>query len=236
MIIAIIDAGLSGPRSAELMMAPVAGEPFIWRVVERVRQARTLTKLVIATSRDKRDDALCGYLISRGQTVFRGDADDLVGGYAKCAETAGARYIACLKADTCLIDPGVIDEAVRYAQAARAPMVCNTQAATYPKGLEVEVLAGPALVAAAAEAKAAERACPTGFIRNRPDRFETAHFKARRDWSAFDWTAGSAAGFAFARSVFEALHCFDPAFGVEEALDYLDRRPDLVQTRSASAA
>ena len=36
-------------------MAPILGEPFIWRVVERVRQARTLTKIVIATSRDPRD-------------------------------------------------------------------------------------------------------------------------------------------------------------------------------------
>ncbi|WP_339383207.1 hypothetical protein, partial [Raoultella ornithinolytica] len=52
-------------------MAPLRGEPMIWRQIERIRRARTLTKLVAAVSRDPVDDPLAGYLVSRGLTVFR---------------------------------------------------------------------------------------------------------------------------------------------------------------------
>ena len=72
MILAILDAGLTRHRPSEMLMAPVAGQPMIWRMVERVRAARTLTRVMVATSRDPADDALCGYLMSRGQAVFRG--------------------------------------------------------------------------------------------------------------------------------------------------------------------
>jgi spore coat polysaccharide biosynthesis protein SpsF (cytidylyltransferase family) len=51
-----------------------------------------------------------------------------------------------------------------------------------------------------------------------------------------DWRADTAEGFTLAREVFEAFHPVDPAFGMEEALDYLDRRPDLVPMRAAAAA
>lgn len=228
MIIAVIDAGLSRPRSPEFMMAPILGEPFIWRIVDRVRRARTLTKVVIATSRDRRDDALCGYLINRGQTVYRGEAGDLAGGYLKCAQVAGApHYLACVRADTPLIDPGVIDEAVRFANASRALMVGNVSPSTYPQGLDVEVISASMMGLAAAEAKGAERADPGLFVRNRADRFDSAHLKARSDWSGLDWTARTPSGFAFARSVFEALYRFDPDFGVDETIDYIQRRPDL---------
>jgi spore coat polysaccharide biosynthesis protein SpsF len=227
-IVAIIDAGLSRPRSPELMMAPILGEPFIWRVVERVRRARTLTKIVIATSRDPGDDALCGYLTARGQSVYRGDRGDLAEGYLKCAQGAGgARYVACVRADTPLIDPGVIDDAVRYANASGASFVSNAGHASYPKGLEVEVISAALLAIAAAEAEGDERCDPALFVRNRADRFDVAELSAARDWSAWDWTVRTAEAFAFARSVFEALYRFDPAFGVEETIDYLERRTDL---------
>lgn len=237
MILAILEAGLSGHRSTELMMAPISGQPFIWRQVERIRQARTLAKIIVATGREACDDTLCGYLISRGQTVFRGEAADLIGGYARCAEIAGSpSHIVHVKADTPLLDPGVIDEAVRYAVASRAPLVSNIEPATYPKGLEVEVLSAAALAASAAEAQDDERACAARFVRGRPERFDIANFKARRDWSIYDWTVRDAAGFAFVREVFETLYPTCADFGVEDALDFIDRRPDLGEARSAAAA
>ena len=216
-------------------MAPILGEPFIWRVVERVRRARTLTKIVIATSLDGRDDALCGYLTARGQSVYRGDRGDLAGGYLKCAQGApGTRHVACVRAETPLIDPGVIDDAVRYANASRAPFVSNAGHASYPKGLEVEVMSASLLAIAAAEAEGEERSDPALFVRNQAHRFDVAEFSAARDWSGWDWTVRTVEAFAFARSVFEALYRFDPAFGVEETIDYLERRPDLAAAVAAA--
>jgi len=126
MILAILDADLARPRALEMLTAPVHGEPMIWRMVERVRAARTLTKVVVATRRDPSDDALCGYLTRRGVAVFRGDGSDLLGGYAACAKAMGEpSHVVVVDAATPLLDSGLIDEAVRFAVSSRAAFVAN---------------------------------------------------------------------------------------------------------------
>ena len=228
MILAIIEAGLSRPRSPELMMAPILGEPFIWRQIERVQRAQTLTRVIVALSSGPHDDRLCGYLTSRGLTVFRGDAADAVGGYAKCAMAmGGATHVVSLRADTPLIDPRVIDEAVRCALASEAALVCNTDLPTYPRGFDIEVVAVPALLYAAMDAQQHERGSGGAYLRNRPEFFDHAGFEAPSDWSGFDWSACTVAGFAFARAVFEALYPADPDFGLEDVVAFLQQKPEL---------
>jgi len=232
MIIAMLEAGIGRRRPAEMLMAPVAGQPMIWRMVERVRMARTLSKVIVAVSRDPADDALTGYLTSRGVPVLRGQPEDALTGYVQCVRQNGASQAVCLSADTPLIDPGVIDEAVRYSLASRSDLV---GALAYPQGLEVLVATDAALVSADAQAEGDERASPCGFIKD-AGIFQHAWFRARRDWSEMNWRADTPGGFAIAREAFEALTAADPAFGLEETLDWLDHRPDLSAQRTIQAA
>jgi spore coat polysaccharide biosynthesis protein SpsF len=233
MIITILEAGIGRRRPAEMLMAPVAGQPMIWRMVERVRLARTITKVIVAVSRDPTDDALTGYLTSRGVPVFRGEPHDALTGYAQCARQNQASAVVCLSADTPLLDPGLVDEAVRYSRASRSDLVGTL---AYPKGMDVMVTTDSALISADAKAEGLDRNSPCDFIRDCPQMFQSAWFRARRDWSAMDWRADTPAGFAIARDVFETLYAADPAFGMEDALDYLDSRPDLAASRTIQAA
>lgn len=232
MIIALLEAGLGRRRPSEMLMAPVAGQPMIWRMVERVRMAKTLTKVLVAVSRDPSDDALTGYLTSRGVPVFRGHPEDALTGYVHCVRQSSAGQAVCVSADTPLIDPGIIDEAVRYSLASQSDMV---GAVAYPRGLGVNVISDAALLSADSQAEGEDRADPCAFIRDCAE-FQHAWFRARRDWSAMDWRADTPPGFAIAREAFEALTVADPAFGLEETLDWLDHRPDLSATRTIQAA
>lgn len=223
MIVAVIDAGLSRPRSSELMMAPILGEPFIWRMVERVRRARTLTRVMVATSLERTDDAVSGYLISRGTPVFRGQVGDVAGGYRKILLGAPqTSLLASLRADTPLIDPGVIDELVRYARSARTALATNTEPRTYPAGLDVEVFAPSAILDVAEEFEA--RLDPARYMLERPGDFETGAILALRDGANHDWTVRSPAAFTFVRGLFEALYPTDPVFGMEAVMDRLAPR------------
>ena len=64
MILAVLQARMASTRMPGKVMAPVLGEPMIWRQIERVRRARSLSKLVVATSTAASDDALAGFLDS----------------------------------------------------------------------------------------------------------------------------------------------------------------------------
>ena len=220
MILAIVEAGLARRRQVEMLMAPVAGQPMIWRLVQRARLARTLTKVLVAVSLDPADDALTGYLTERGVSVFRGEADDVLGSLTRCVRTSGAGHAAFISADTPLVDPGLIDEAVRYALASRSDLVSN---AAYPQGLGVSVANDAAVIQVGAEASPDQALRhPGDIIASQPHRYQVATFRARRDWSSLDWRADTPAGFLAVKRIFEALYAEHPAFSVEDVLSHIE--------------
>lgn len=242
MILAILEAHAGRTRTYDAprgvlrgaIMAPLRGEPMIWRQIERIRRARTLTKLVAAVSRDPVDDPLAGYLVSRGLTVFRAGGEDPLAACARCVAAAGpVTHVVRLSADCPLTDPAAIDEAVRLALASRAALV---SAPGLPRGLEVEVIRAADLAVADEEAAdPAERLSPAAYLRARPDRFAAAGLTAAVDRSGLDWTADRPAGFAFVLAVFDALHEADPEFGLDDVIDFVETRPDLAEGLAAAA-
>ncbi|MGR4862781.1 glycosyltransferase family protein [Caulobacter sp. LARHSG274] len=229
MILAVLQARLGSSRLPGKALATLQGEPMILRQLERLRGARTLSKIIVATSADAADDALAGLVVSRGYAVHRGAGADILDRIARCAEAVGSvSHVVRLKGDAPFVDAGVVDQAVRLALASGADYTSNRVHRTYPAGLEVEVITARALRIAAAETRDHEaRISPTAAIRERPDRYSQAHLKARRDSSRLDWRVKTPADLAFARSIYDALYPADPGFSMGDVLDLVESRQDI---------
>lgn len=227
MIVALLQARMSSARLPGKVMAPLVGEPMIVRQLERLRRARTLTKIVVATSREASDDPLAQHLQLRGQLVYRGALDDVLGrmaqGVRQHTPGGACTHVVRLTADCPLADPEVIDEAVRLALNSRAAYTSNCERRTYPQGLDVEVVTADALFTAAAEADDPyEREHVTPFIRRRAERFPQAHLTQPQDRSALRWTVDTPQDLAFVRRVYDALFPVDPTFTTQDVLDWQD--------------
>ena len=231
MILAVLQARLGTSRLPDKALATLQGQPMILRQLERLRAARCLTKIIVATSSDPSDDALAGLVVSRGYSVHRGAGGDILDRIARCAEAVSAvSHVVRIKGDAPFVDPGLVDEAIRLALASGADYTSNRVIRTYPAGMEVEVIAAAALRAAAGEARdPLARISPTAAIRAQPLRFSQAHLKARRDWSHLDWRVKTPADLAFARSIYDALHPADPDFGMGDVLDLVESHQDIAR-------
>jgi spore coat polysaccharide biosynthesis protein SpsF len=131
MILAVLDARAACPNLAAALLAPILGEPMVWRQIERIRQARSVSKLEVLVGDRTADDKLAGYLLGRGVAVRRdGQADD--------PALFAASHVALIQADRPLTDPARIDEAVAFAQ--------RTGAALVQAGGGLEVLTAAAFV------------------------------------------------------------------------------------------
>jgi spore coat polysaccharide biosynthesis protein SpsF len=228
MILAILQARMSSTRMPGKVMAPVLGEPMIWRQIERIRRARSLSKLVVATSNAPSDDALAGFLLGRGCSVHRGDLEDVLGRFAGTARAWAPSHVVRLKADCPLTDPQVIDAAVALSLRTGAAYAGNCEVRTYPTGLEVEVIAAEALVAADREAvEAGDRLHVTSFIRRFPLRFHQAQLTLARDLSGHRWTVDRSEDFAFVREIYRRLYPENPDFGLQEVAELIESRPEL---------
>ena len=78
--VAIIQARMSSSRLPGKVLMPIAGRPAILFMCERVRRARSIDALCVATSVDPSDDPLAACVAEAGIAVHRGSLDDVFHG------------------------------------------------------------------------------------------------------------------------------------------------------------
>ena len=213
--LAILQARMSSSRLPGKVMAPVLGEPMIGRQVERLRRAKRIDRLVVATSSDPSDDPLAAYCESLQLTVFRGALDDVLERYrAALAPHPDAKAVVRLTADCPLTDPALIDRVIEHHHAAGADYTSNTLGTrTYPQGLDAEVIKPDALVDAAERASDPyEREHVTPYIYRRPETYRLAGVARHESLAALRWTVDFPEDMAFVRDVYAKLYPYDPAF------------------------
>lgn len=226
--IAIIQARMGSSRLPGKVMADLAGEPMIQRVVSRAQQAKRLDAVMVATSDHPSDAQLAEHCRQLGVACVRGSEGDVLDRYYHAAVSAEADVIVRLTADCPLLDPHVIDQVVASFHQGGADYVSNTLTCTYPDGLDTEVFHLEALSQAWKEATLkSEREHVTPFIHQRPQRFRLRNVAHPVDFSAHRWTVDEPQDLEFVRSIYA---CFtDDSFGMEDVLTLLHDRPELRQ-------
>lgn len=236
-VVAIIQARMSASRLPGKVLEDIGGKPMLVRVVDRVQAAKSIDKVVVATSDQPADAAVEKLCKERGFACFRGHENDVLDRFMKAAESIGAKpgdTLVRITADCPLIDPAVIDKVV----AAKTPGVdyaTNVIRYTYPDGLDVEVFSFDSLARAWKEATdPVHREHVTPYIRT-TGKFKVTNVECEVDWSKKDyrWTVDEPADLTFVRAVFERLGK-DRMFGMEEVTKLLEREPSLLNTNAGN--
>ena len=229
-MLAILQARTSSRRLPGKVLKPILGEPMIARQIERLRRARSITRIVIATSDEASDDPLETVGHGIGVSVHRGPLDDVLARFAQALDRYGGDddHLMRLTADCPLADPALIDEAAQAHLASGAALTHVQEGWTFPKGLDVEVIGADALRAAHAEAADPyEREHVTPFIHRRPARFPVRSL-TRDPPLRFRWTVDTAEDFAFIEAVYADLYPHNPAFTSEDVLAWQTAHPGRV--------
>lgn len=227
MVLAVLQARMSSTRLPGKVMRPILGEPMIARQIERLRRARRLDRIVIATSDQPDDDVLAEEGARLGIPVFRGALADVLDRFHGAIAAQGERdQVVRLTADCPLADPALIDACVARQLESGADCTHVGPGWSFPRGLDVEVVRVAALEAAWAEsADPYEREHVTPFIYRRPERFRIEAV-TRSPPLRYRWTVDTPEDFAFVTAVYEDLYPRDPAFTTEDVAAWQARNPD----------
>ncbi len=227
-VTAILQARTTSSRLPGKVLADLEGAPMLWRQIERIRRAKLIDHLTVATSDDPSDDALAVMLRERGVSMHRGSLDDVLARFAGAAAEQTSQHVVRLTGDCPLADPDVIDATIAHHLVCGGDITANAVEPTFPDGLDVEVLRSPILIDAANEAVAKfEREHVTQFFYRRPERFRVVHYKHSRDLSGLRWTVDEPADLAFVRRVYAALYRANPEFSMHDVLDLIAREPQI---------
>jgi spore coat polysaccharide biosynthesis protein SpsF len=230
MILAILQARSTSTRLPGKVLRPLMGAPMILRQIERVKRARRVDRLVVATSTASSDDALARVAADAGVAVHRGDLDDVLARFVGALGAFGpATHVVRLTADCPLADPDVIDAVVGKVVAEGAEYGSNTPPhRTFPKGLDAECMTAEALRAAAARAASPEEhEHVTWALHRHPELYRQAFLSQAAEEGEVRWTVDYPHDFAFVEAVYEALYPANPAFTSDDVRALVRSRPDL---------
>lgn len=229
--VAVIQARMNSSRLPGKVLRTLGGETVLGRLIGSLKRARSVDRIVVATSDQAADDPVAKAARSAGVSVFRGSELDVLDRVYQAARFYRAEAVVRMTADCPLADPAVIDRVVAAFRDGRPRGV--DYAATglsYPDGLDVEVASFEALEAAWREAElSSEREHVLPFIWKRPERFGVLRVEFERDLRGLRLTLDEERDFALLEAVFGSL---GPSFTLADVLRLLEERPELSKLNS----
>jgi spore coat polysaccharide biosynthesis protein SpsF (cytidylyltransferase family) len=223
-------------------MMKIEGRPIIWHVIQRVKKSRTVQKVIVATTNLPADDIIEDLCKEIDIDCFRGSSDDVLDRFYRAALKYKADIIVRITADCPIIDPHLIDKAVKEFLSSNYDYLSNTLEPTYPDGLDVEVFSFDALRKAWQEAKlVSEREHVTPYIRNHPEIFRLKNIRNDVDLSRLRWTVDEERDLKFVREIYKRLFKKKKIFHMQDVMFLLSKEPQLIKinegiTRNAGYA
>lgn len=226
---AIIQARMGSKRFPGKTLMEIEGRPMLWHLVERLKRAKLVDKIIIATTRNPEDRAIVEFADTYSIPVIRGSENDVLDRFYKAAKEIKTGVIVRVTADCPLLDPKITDEIIAEYHKGGYDYVTNTLVYTYPDGLDIEVMSFKALKKAHLEAKsAAEREHVTSYIKN-SGLFKVKNVINRDSVSAnlLRWCVDEKRDLEFVKAVYGHLYKKGKIFYFKDIMALLKRYPCL---------
>ena len=204
--VAIIQARMGSTRFPGKVMRPIRGTPMIGLLLQRLSKSKRIDQIVVATSKDPRNDSLAAYARQLGYTVFRGSEDDVLDRFYGAAKASFADKVVRITGDCPLIDPAMVDAVVSKLDESGADYTTNSAPPTFPDGLDVEAFSFRALETAWAKADTRpQREHVTPFI-HESGLFKVVNLEHTTDCSSERWTVDEHQDFEVVEKIFEYFY------------------------------
>lgn len=228
-VVAIIQARMGSTRLPGKVLKDLEGETVLARVVQRLRRARLIDELLIATTDRPADDAVVEECNRCSVAVFRGDEDDVLDRYFRAAQLCRAGIVVRITSDCPLIDPEITDQTVGAFLDARPDYASNALIRTYPRGLDTEVMTVEALEHTWRSAtEAYQRAHVTPYIYQNPNSFEILPVTGEADYSHHRWTLDTPEDMELIREIYARVKDCNN-FSWRDVLRVLELEPELME-------
>jgi spore coat polysaccharide biosynthesis protein SpsF len=230
-VVAILQARMSSSRLPGKVLLDLGGRSVLSRMVERVRFAKRVDQVVVATTLDPSDDPIVALCQREQIDFFRGSLPDVLDRYYQAALQFHADVIVRLTGDCPLIDPQLIDEVVEVLIDRQVDFACNRLPPpfnrTYPIGLDVEACTFSVLERAwreAVEKKDREHVLP--YLYEMPGRFKVVQLNHNENKGQLRWTLDTPEDYVLLQEVIKRLDSRND-FTWLEVLELFNQDPNL---------
>ena len=126
-IVVIVQARMGSERFPGKVLKKISDVSLIEWVIRRVKKSRKIKKIILATTKNKKDDVLKKIAIKNKVSIFRGESRDVLGRFYEAAKFSQCDVIIRVCADNPFIDFEQIDLLIKKFQSNNYDYVCNHQ-------------------------------------------------------------------------------------------------------------
>lgn len=192
-------------------------------VIERLRRARLVTDVRVATSIDPSDDPVASYCHTEGVGCFRGALHDVAGRLVAAAEAAKVASFVRVNGDSPLMLPGVVDATISLFQCAAPDLATNVQLRSFPKGLSVEAISLDGLRRARTLMVPGEEEHVTGAFYRCPEHFRIVSVTSGHDWGTVQLSVDTAEDFGLVERMLASQRGDQSGVSVADLVDLRER-------------
>jgi spore coat polysaccharide biosynthesis protein SpsF len=214
------------------------GLPALGAVIERIKQAKMVEEVVVATTINKEDNLLRGLASQFGAKCFRGSEDDVLGRVVGAGRASKADILVLVTGDCSCISSSLIDAGVTFFLKNNYDLVSNCLEDTYPIGIDLQVVDFKALEKAYDMAKQEPYKEDKNnlehtnfFMRSHPEVFSVYQYPASQKYQRPDiqLTLDTAADLEVIRNIYRRLYPKKKFFDIGDILELLDKEPGILK-------
>jgi len=227
-VTAILQGRLGSTRLPGKVLLPLAGKPVIIHVYERIKHCMNIEKIIIATTINRRDEAIVRLFGHLGVTIFRGSEEDPLDRFFRAATKYNLQHIVRIMADCPVIDPNVVDTVITYYF--RGNYDFCYLGGEFPTGLDVTVFSYPTLKKAWEKTgRLSDREHITPYMQKHPELFRIGCLELFKGLCHHRWVLDHGSDYRLLTEIYNQLYEPDKIFTTKDILELFDRKPEIAK-------
>jgi spore coat polysaccharide biosynthesis protein SpsF len=239
---AIIQARTNSSRFPNKIFKKIQNKTILEHVITQVSNSKLIDEIIIATTNSKNDQSIVKFCKKNKIKFFRGSSNDLLDRYFKCAIKNSCQTIVRITSDCPLIDPNIIDKAIKKFQKNDFDYVSNNiefingmwknSTCNFPQGMTVEISNMKTLKKAWKNAKKySEREHVFPYVQFNPKLFKISNIKYRYNYDNIRCTIDRIDDLKFLKQTYEYLPN-KTSIHITDILKVIKKYPDLLKINS----
>jgi len=198
----IIQARTGSERLPKKILKKLDEKTVLDYVIEQTKHSKKIEKTIVATTNLAEDNIIEEFCEKRKIICFRGSINDLLDRHYQCAKKYSFDPIVRVTSDNPIVDPEIIDLAIKKYEEKKFDMVTTCNKRSYPYGISVEVFSFLALQESWKKSKLlSEREHVVLYIQNKKNNFRIFNLINPKDLTHINCTIDNEADFKLVQKV-----------------------------------
>jgi len=229
-VYAIIQARMNSSRLPGKVLMDLCGKPILWHIVKRLKKCEMLDGIIIATSKNKKDNKIIDFAKRYKIRSFRGSENNVLKRYVDVGSRLKVDYIVRVTGDAPLIEPNEIDKFIKVIKNKQADFVVNNpDILSVHEGFSAISLSALKKILNVKDLKDYHKEHVTIYLKEYPKLVKTIYLKPNKFFqkSGYRLSIDSMSDLKFIKKIYKKFWNGKGIIDLKKVIKFLEKTPQL---------